>query len=435
MVDKTEPWFGGGEQPTQQPAEPPVPVDRRRPQEEQALNAALVLAGLRGAKREHAVRFADLERLEENVLKRITPAARIEASRIANQIAAQQAAINAESQALVQRFTDIQTELLGEVARLDEYDAQLSISFTQQIGNVTANLEQNYYTIAEADTAIAAVQTNLDSSVGDINANLSANYYTRAGTDSAIATQITSLSTTIAANYVNVTTYSAAINGITGVYGIEIDNNGYVSGFGLISDLIDGNPVADFVVRDASFRLVNSSGSGSGYTPFAVYPWGRTVDGAFIPAGVHADDLYVTRANIGQLAVDTLRIDDNAVTIPVVNNRTDAITGDGLWKRLHITYITLDQPGYIYVFWNGLHGYAGVDLGVGFAHSIRLNVDFTQQVFRGGNAIIDYPNISWSGYFGTGTWAVEIEWLGSAPSGGASMNITNRNLLILGAKK
>lgn len=134
-----------------------------------------------------------------------------------------------------------------------------------------------------------------------------------------IETVKTELETTQDGLSTSITQLQQTANGIDAVYGIRINNNGHVSGFGLISQLRNGQPVSDFIISDASFRIVNSSGAGN-YTPFAVYPTGRIVDGHAVPAGVHAQDLYVTRANISVAAIDTARIANAAITNAKIGN-------------------------------------------------------------------------------------------------------------------
>lgn len=415
MVDAVNPWEGVT-QPAEKEAEVPLAADRRRPGDEQALNAALVLAGLRGAKKDAAVRFRDLDRLEQQVVGRIDPLARQKideiAGSIAAQLTAQVASINADSERLVTSLDQAFQDAREEIARLANYQADLSISFTKSIGSISATLQQDYYTIAQTDTAIAAVQTNLNSAVGSINANLSANYYTRAGTDGAISTAFNTLSTTVNGNTSSISSLTSSQNGIKAVHAIEIDNNGYISGFGLISELIDGDPVADFIIRDASFRLVNSSGSGSGYTPFAVYPSGRTVNGAFIPAGVHAEDLYVTRANIGQLAVDTLRIADNAVTIPVTGESSTR-TGSGFFISMVSFALTLPEEASILMIWSLKQSYTGTP-APSWEFRLRDTVSGTIYDGHGGTAVNDAP----SGqaailYQPAGVFRCALEWKGA----------------------
>lgn len=345
-------------------------INRVDPVSQRTIDNTETLSGNRGPKMEHAVRFKDLEKirfeLQKDALKVFNE--NLLAGEISQQLAGQFAAIDAESKALLQDFNDTFDSVGTEIAALNGYVADLSITFSESIADVYATLSVNYYTIAQTDFAISAVQTTLNSSIGAVAANLSANYYTRASTDSAIAASFNSYSTTVNGHTASISSMTTSINGIKAVYGIRVNNNGHVSGFGLISNFINGIPVSDFIISDASFRIVNSSGVGN-YTPFVVYPTGRTIGGVFIPAGVHAQDLYVTNANIGNaqidnakikdLSVDTLKIAGNAVTVPVISYGFGTITGNNAWQDLALIVVDMPISGEnVALLWNISQGYS-----------------------------------------------------------------------------
>lgn len=296
-------------------------------------------------------------------------------------------AIKSVSEATGQSISDLSASIQGEIARLDQADATLSTNLTAQIDQAIADLDQNYYTIAQTDAAISALSTDLSTQIGAVQSSLATDYYTRSGTDTAIAAATTALETqindataallddyytavetdtaiaaattaleaqigtttaTALSNYytkaetdsaiaavetsvgteidglsTTVSSFQGAIDGIEGVHAIRINNNGHISGFGLISSIRDGLPVSDFIVSDASFKVVNSAGAGS-YTPFAVFPTTRVVDGVTVPAGVYAQELFVTNANIQTLSGD--KITANTITSDKI--AANAVTAD-----------------------------------------------------------------------------------------------------------
>ena len=238
----------------EQASEPPKVatehVDRRRPVEERTLRAAEVLAGFRGDQLDHAVRFRDLERFQDSILTRAIPAQEAITGELTRQIEAQTAAIDGESRALVKKFNDL-------------FDAA-----AQDIDSLGEVVDANY----------EVYQTFLDE------------------------------------DYASIETFVGSIDGIQNTWAIRATVNGHVSGLSFMQEAIDGGAQSDFTIIDASLRVVNTSDVESPYTPFAVYPSGRTVNGAFVPAGVHAQDLYVTRANIADLAVDNARIATAAIS-------------------------------------------------------------------------------------------------------------------------
>lgn len=383
MADESQPWQGVALVP-EQPRAPQAPVERRSPLDERTLNQAEVLAGLRGDKSEHAVRFKDLEKIKREFAKEaanisIGGAGSGQAGTIGQQIASQFAAIDTESKALLADYNKL---------------------FDQALQGI--------------DTLGQEVEGTFDTFETTLNGNTTA-----------------------------ISSMTVSIDGVKAQYGIRVNNNGHISGFGLLSRLINGQPTSDFIINDASFRIVNSSGSGN-FTPFAVYPSGRTVNGAYIPAGVHAQDLYVTRANIGDLAVDTAKIEDlavetlkvagNAITAAHYSKRSSELSGNGSFRNALSGFIDIpgETEGEILITCSLAQGYVGGTPNWGF----RISTQFGTVLSRTGmTAVNDYPTVSTiASYNNTSlsprTVVVVLEWMGGSSSirlgAGTTMNLIGR---------
>ena len=193
----------------------------------------------------------------------------------------------------------------------------------------TASLELNYYTKTSTDSAISSATTNLVSTsdlttaLGDYTttATLTANYYTETEADTAISDAITTNNVTIGETYATIDTVSSVsgdVDSIEGKYAVKIDNNGHVSGFGLIStandatiagDGISGSPLpttSTFTIAADAFKIVDTSDSNTPKTPFSVYNSSRVVDGITLPAGVYMENAFITKAEIVTLDADVI---------------------------------------------------------------------------------------------------------------------------------
>lgn len=284
MVKEVNPW-AGVRMAASSIAQRPMATERRAPQEERTLDIAEVLAGNRGDRRDHAVRFRDLEAMVANLEVAFRLNDQVTAGQLTQEISAQLAVIDAESKGLIQDLNNT----------FDEAESRTADLFN------------------DVNAAVDAVKTALESQIDTTNATLQASYYTIAQTDTAIAAAQTALQSDLNGLSTSITELLQTVDGIDATYGIRINNNGHVSGFGLVSRLRDGLPVSDFIVSDASFRIVNSQGQGN-YVPFAVFPTTRVVDGVTVPAGVYAQNLYVTRANIANAAIDRAKIANAAIS-------------------------------------------------------------------------------------------------------------------------
>lgn len=145
-----------------------------------------------------------------------------------------------------------------------------------------------------------------------------------------------------------ITTTTETLNGVKGVHALKIDTNGVISGYGLVSELIDGVVKSQFGVNANTFFIGAPS---SNKKPFIVLTAPGNINGVTVPAGTYIDtafiadatidtaqirdlnvtsgkianlavttakigDSQITTAKIGNLQVDTLKIKDNAVTVP-----------------------------------------------------------------------------------------------------------------------
>ena len=246
-------------------------------------------------------------------------------------------------------ISSVRTSLQADV---NDQGVALATAKTELAALIDANsalISSEQTARADADSAIASdvtsltstvsgIQTDLDGVETEVDAtstavtNLTARVTNTEGDIASVASDVTSLSTTVGSNTASITSASSSIDGIEAKYGVEIDNNGSISGFQLLSGA--GSPSA-FNVRADQFNLFNSSGV-SGGTPFSVFTSSRTIDGVTYPAGTYMDDIYVQNSinvtdqlgniifgagteldgtYIKDLAVDTLKIADNAVSI------------------------------------------------------------------------------------------------------------------------
>lgn len=134
------------------------------------------------------------------------------------------------------------------------------------------------------------------------------------------------------------------IDGLSAQYTVKIDSNGYVSGYGLASQPINGTPVSTFGVRSDRFYIASPSGPGvAPAMPFIVYTTPTVVDGVTIPAGVYMRDAFIVdgsikRAKIGLAAIDSARIADAAIVTAKIEDAaiTSAKIGTAQVGTAHI---------------------------------------------------------------------------------------------------
>ena len=225
----------------------------------------------------------------------------------------------------------------------------------------TADLETNYYTITDTDQAIASAVVGLASTTDLGNyvttATLTGSYYTASATDSAISTAVQTLASTVGNNTAAIQTNAESVDGLEAQYTVKIDNNGYVSGFGLASTPVDGVPFSEFIVRADRFAI------GSGNTdiiPFVVTTTTTTLNGETVPAGVYISEAFIkngaiSNAKIGVLSADKITTGEldaeriGASTITSTKLAADSVTAE----KLAISSSTDGTASSIYMDSNG----------------------------------------------------------------------------------
>jgi predicted phage tail protein len=179
------------------------------------------------------------------------------------------------------------------------------------------------------------------------------------------ATAFTTLSTTVNGHTTSISENITSIDGIKAQYTVTIDNNDHISGFGLVSDIIDGEPTSAFIVNAEQFAI-GGAGVITDEYPFVVYTENTNVtkDGTSytIPAGVYIADAFIqtaaidsaqirnaaiTEAKIDDAAITTAKIDDLAVgTIKIANgavtNKYAAYTDGGVTVS-STTYVKVQE--------------------------------------------------------------------------------------------
>nr|WP_246296617.1 DUF1983 domain-containing protein [Allochromatium humboldtianum] len=101
----------------------------------------------------------------------------------------------------------------------------------------------------------------------------------------------------------------------TGLIGLKIDHSGYISGFGLSSQIINGQAVSHFVVNADMFAIGSPSrgGTHTAQYPFIVSTSTSIINGETVPAGVYMREAFIrngsiTSAKIGDAAITSAKI-------------------------------------------------------------------------------------------------------------------------------
>ena len=231
------------------------------------------------------------------------------------------------------------------------------------IAQATADIEQINTVSVDSESAIAQSVATLIADVGDNSASITAINNVSATSDSAIAVAVNSLNVTVGDNQTTLNEVKEVTDGVSAQYTVTIDNNDHISGFGLVSDIIAGNPTSAFIVNADQFAI-GGAGVITDEYPFVVYTTEQTVSkngtNYTIPVGVYIKDAFIQNAaiesaqiqnaaiisaKIADLAVDTIKIADQAVTIPSSTELASSYTWGGTTELQSIMTHTFTGTG------------------------------------------------------------------------------------------
>lgn len=191
-------------------------------------------------------------------------------------------AMSSDIQILYSGLEDNQAAILNEhTTRVNELEA-----IATTISGLAAQYQDNLAAVQAEQTArvdgdealansITSLQTKTGTDISALNSSISSIQTSLDG--KASASQLNTLSTTVAGQTATIQQNSTSIDGILAKYTVKIDNNGYITGYGLLSSNNNGTPSSSFVIRADSFALV-MPGYGN-YTPFAIGPAGVSFTG------------------------------------------------------------------------------------------------------------------------------------------------------------
>ena len=219
-------------------------------------------------------------------------------------------------------------------------------------------------------SADSALTTSINSLTATVNSNTAAiqNEATaRANADSANATQITNVQARLdtgdfAAVKVSASASANAITGLNAKWGVQVNAGGQVAGIALNSG---GQSYSSFTVLADVFNVYHPSDGtprqmfGMGYVNGA-YRVGINgsliVDGSITARRLAVGTITAASGVIDDLAVDTLQIAGNAVTVPT------ASSGGGYYLQTYFQNVAtltiyLNKAGWVYATFNGNQGY------------------------------------------------------------------------------
>jgi len=127
-----------------------------------------------------------------------------------------------------------------------------------QFENNSAAITNEQYARSTADQSLALDISNLTAQYNGVAASVTSEQIARVNADGSLAADITTLRSDLNnAIAVEASARSSADGNLYAQYTVKIDQSGYVSGFGLASETVNGVPFSQFAVRADRFSITN----------------------------------------------------------------------------------------------------------------------------------------------------------------------------------
>ena len=145
------------------------------------------------------------------------------------------------------------------------------------------------------DWTPAPEDSNVDLSPYATNASLNEFKQTQATQNAATAQKVATLQTTVNSQTASIRNVEQSVNGVRAIKAVTVDNNGVISGYGLISELQNGRITSRFGINADQFYIGNPNNNKK---LFNVYTSPQIVNGVTVPAGTYLDSAYIQNGSI-----------------------------------------------------------------------------------------------------------------------------------------
>ncbi|WP_432481683.1 TipJ family phage tail tip protein [Moraxella sp. ZY200743] len=183
---------------------------------------------------------------------------------------------------------------------------------------------------------------------------------TLAEKEQALSERIGQLDTTLNGQTTSIRNVQRSVNGVRAIKTVTVDNNGFISGYGLMSDLQNGRVTSRFGINADQIYFGATT---TAKKPFVFTTRTTTIDGVSYPAGAWLNSASIARASINMLHIaDSIQSDNY-----VAGRQGWRLFKDGRFE-LNNTFgdgssLELNSKGLI-VWYNKAQGKKAVELGI-----------------------------------------------------------------------
>lgn len=225
--------------------------------------------------------------------------------------------------ATVQKFSKLQsdigtkanaTALNSLTTKVNQADGKITAQ-TQRLNTLQSTVSGNTSSINTLSQSLTTKERALSEQINTVKSELggritqiSNETRTLSDANRTIGEQINTVQTTLSGQRASIRNVERSVNGVRSIKAVTVDNNGFISGYGLMSDLQNGRVTSRFGINADQIYFGTTTNAKK---PFVFTTRATTIDGVSYPAGAWLNSASIARASINMLHIaDSIQSDN-----------------------------------------------------------------------------------------------------------------------------
>ena len=199
-------------------------------------------------------------------------------------------------------LSDKDNATASQISRLNSQMADKASSAA--LNSLTTKVNQTDGKITAQTQRLNTLQSSVSGNTSSIN-TLSQSLTTK---ERALSEQINTVQTTLSGQTASIRNVERSVNGVRAIKAVTVDNNGFISGYGLMSDLQNGRVTSRFGINADQIYFGTTTNAKK---PFVFTTRATTIDGVSYPTGAWINSASIAHASINMLHIaDSIQSDN-----------------------------------------------------------------------------------------------------------------------------
>ena len=220
--------------------------------------------------------------------------------------------------AQTQRLSTLQSSVSGNTSSINTLSQSLTTkerALSEQINTAKSELggritqiSNETRTLSNANRTVGEQINTAKSELGGRITQISNETRTLSNANRTVGEQINTVQTTVQGQTASIRNVERSVNGVRAIKAVTVDNNGFISGYGLMSDLQNGRVTSRFGINADQIYFGTTTNAKK---PFVFTTRTTTIDGVSYPAGAWLNSASIAHASINMLHIaDSIQSDN-----------------------------------------------------------------------------------------------------------------------------